>query len=264
MLTFVIPVKSRSVTSNWISFSRQFEKTLRSIGNQTDSNFKIVVICHEIPDINYTHDDLHFIHPDFQPPSKENIGSKENLIKQRIDKGNKIKLGVDYARTKFNTDYVMLVDSDDYVSNRIAEFVNNSHDSPGWFIGRGYLSFKWKNVLIGTKKFNHLCGSSVIIKPHLVKYFFDMGKINLYFDHRLTTLNSNIELKKVPFCAGIYNMGNGENIQMSIQTVKKFSKLGCWISSENLLRIYRRIKNYRFRIITPALRKEFNFYPTAE
>ncbi|WP_411894459.1 glycosyltransferase family A protein [Winogradskyella sp. A2] len=263
MLTFVVPVKSKSVTSNWFKFSQIFERTLKSICNQTDSNFKVLVVCHEIPIVDYTHENLHFVHPDFHPPNKDYISPKEFLIKKRIDKGNKIKLGVEYASKIFNTDYIMLVDSDDFVSNRIASFVNRKgNELPGWYIGKGYLSLNWKSILVVAKKnFNHLCGSSVIVKPNVIKHFFDKGKIDLYFDHRLTTLDSNIELKNIPFPGGIYNMGNGENIHMSYQNVKDFSYHGNWISFHNIRRLYYRFRRYQFRIITPRLRKEFNFYP---
>lgn len=260
MLTFVIPVKSKSVSNDWASVGQIFERTLKSICNQTDSNYKILVVCHEIPDIIYNHEKLHFIHPDFPPPHKKSDDPKGNLLKQRIDMGNKIKLGIAYAVKKFNTDYVMLVDSDDLISNRICEFVNSSgNDLPGWFVGKGYLSLKWKYVLLVTKQFNYLCGSSVIVKPNLIEHFFDKGKIHLYFDHRLTKLTSNIELKKVPFSAAIYNMRNGENIWMSTENVKTFGQQGNWISLKGLKRIYGRLKNYHFRFITPGLRKEFNF-----
>ncbi|SHG45824.1 glycosyltransferase family A protein [Flagellimonas flava] len=265
MLTFVIPVKSKSVASDWTNFSQIFERTLKSICNQTDSNFRIVVVCHEIPDISYTHKNLYFVHPDFGPPIKGNTIPQEYFHKQRIDKGNKIKLGVAFASKKFNTDYVMLVDSDDFISNRIVAFVNNSgNDLPGWYIGKGYLSFKWKNFMVVTTRFNRLCGSCVIVKPNLVRHFFDEGEINIYFNHFLTTLDSNIELKKVPFPAGIYNIGNGENIFMSFQNVVKINNHGNWISAQSFKRLWSKIRNYRVRFITPGLRKEFNFYLNAE
>lgn len=266
MLTFVIPVKSRSVASDWRNFSQLFERTLISTCNQTDSNFRVTVVCHEIPDITYHHENVHFIHPNFAPPSKININTKKYLIDKRIDKGDKIRLGVTYAKEEFNTDYVMLVDSDDFISNKVASFVNsNGNDIPGWYVGKGYLSLSWKNILIVTKnKFNYLCGSSVIVKPNLVEHFFDRGKIDLYFDHRLTTINSDIELRKVPFFAGIYNMGNGENIHMSFQNVKRFGNHGNWVSRQSLNRLYSKFRNYSFRLVTPRLRKEFNFYPIKE
>ena len=261
MLTFVIPVKSKSVASNWTKFCRLFESTLRSICNQTDSDFRVVVVCHEIPEINFTHPHVHYIHPDFDPPIKKGVSKKALLFKQRIDKGDKIKLGVSYATEHFNTDFVMPVDSDDLISNKIAAYVNQTKEEPhGWYVRRGYLNFNWKNALVTTKKFSYLCGSSLIVKPDLIKYFFDEGKIDLYFNHQLTTLNSSIELTEFPFSAGIYNIGNGENIWMSFTKVKTLNNHGNWISPKNLKRLYTKIKNYRFRIITRGLRKEFNFY----
>ncbi len=261
MLTFVIPVKSKSVATNWAQFCQMFERTLRSVCNQTDSNFKVVIICHEIPKIEFKHKSLHFIHPIFSPPAKEKISRKEYLISQRIDKGDKIKLGVGYADKKFNTDYVMLVDSDDFISNRVAAFINNrENDLSGWYLEKGYIDFNWRNFLVMTKKFNYLCGSSIIVKPELIGHFFDKGKINLYFNHQLTILNSSIKLNRFPFSAGIYNVGNGENIWMSFQKVKKLNNHGNWISFQSLKRIYDKLRNCRLRIITPKLRKEFNFY----
>nr|WP_299172541.1 glycosyltransferase family A protein [uncultured Allomuricauda sp.] len=260
MLTFVIPVKSKSVSNDWVGVCQLLETTLKSICNQTDSNYEILVVCHEIPEINYDHEKLHFIHPDFPPPLEKSNDQKGNLLRKRIDKGDKVKVGVAYAVEKFNTDYVMLVDSDDFISNRISEFVNNSgNDLPGWFVGKGYLNLNWKYVLLVTKQFNYLCGSSVIVKPNLIQHFFDKGKIDLYLDHRLTKLAPDIELKKVPFSAAIYNMRNGENIWMSTQNVKTFGQRGNWLSLQGLKRMYGRLKNYQFRFITPGLRKEFNF-----
>lgn len=262
MLTFVVPVKSKSVASNWTHFGQLLERTLKSICNQTDSNFKVVVVCHEIPETDFIHESLHFIHPDFKPPSKKNSNHEQYFIDQRLDKGKKIKLGVDFAIKKFSTDYVMLVDSDDLISNKVASFVNNSgNELPGWYVAKGYLSYGSKHILIVTRKFNYLCGSSIIVKPNLIQHFFDKDKIDLYFDHRLTILQSNIELKRVPFSATIYSMGNGENIYMSFQNVKKFNNHGNWISTQSLNRLYSKFKNYRFRFITHGLRNEFNFYP---
>ncbi len=119
MLTFVVPVKSKRVTSDWLRFCKLFERTLISICNQTDTNFKVIAVCHEIPEIDFTHKNLHFIQADFEPPLPRATESKESLNKHReIDKGDKIKLGVAYAQVNFNTDYVMTVDSDDFISNQ--------------------------------------------------------------------------------------------------------------------------------------------------
>ncbi|BFP42757.1 hypothetical protein FGF1_36020 [Flavobacteriaceae bacterium GF1] len=261
MLTFVVPVKSKTVTSDWNKFSQLFESTLKSICNQTDSNFKVVVVCHEIPETTFSHQNLHYLQADFEPPISNDLESSENSYRgKEIDKGKKILLGAEYASKEFKTDYIMTVDSDDFISKNISAFVNNSSKHiPGWYIKNGYIHFEGKKFLVKTFKFNDLCGSSIIVKPELVKYFIGIDS-TFYFDHRLTTLDSSIELKKVPFSAGIYSVGNGENIYMSSQNVKKFNNHGNWISVQSLKRLYSKFQNYRFRFITPGLREEFYFY----
>lgn len=261
MLTFIIPVKSPLVASDWIKFSQLFERTLKSICNQTDLNFKVVVVSNEIPETNFSHQNLHYVKVDFEPPIPRDLEPQESIYKRReIDKGKKIVRGAEYAYNELNTDYIMTVDSDDYVSNNIAAFVNNSNSKiPGWYVNKGYLNFEGKKFLVKTFKFSQLCGSSIIIKPELLQYFINVHPV-FYFDHRLTSIGSDINLLKFPFSAGIYNIGNGENIYMSFQNVKKFNNHGNWLSIQSLMRFYNKARNYRLKFITPGLRKEFNFY----
>lgn len=92
MLTFVIPVKSERVSSNWSKFCRLFERTLISVCNQTDTNFKVIVVCHEIPQIEFKHNNVCYLHADFEPPIPRQSESNESITKRReIDKGEKIK-----------------------------------------------------------------------------------------------------------------------------------------------------------------------------
>ncbi|WP_350291620.1 glycosyltransferase family A protein [uncultured Croceitalea sp.] len=265
MLTFIVPVKSKVVTSDWDRFSQLLERTLKSICNQTDSNFKVVVVCHEIPETTFCHNKLHYVLVDFEPPNPDDFDSSKSFYKAKeMDKGKKILLGVEYASKSFKTDYIMTVDSDDYVSKNISKFVNSSSGNiPGWYIKNGYVHVEGRKFLVKTFKFNYLCGSSIIVKPGLVKYFIGVNS-TFYFDHRLTILDSNIALHKVPFPAGIYDIGNGENIYMSSQNVKTFSRHGNWISLKGIKRLLGRLKNYRFKFITRGLREEFNFYPVMD
>ncbi len=68
MLTFIIPVKSEKVSGSWDQFSRLFERTLKSVSGQTSDAFRIVVVCHEKPDIAFDHPSIEYIHVDFAPP----------------------------------------------------------------------------------------------------------------------------------------------------------------------------------------------------
>lgn len=261
MLTFVIPVKSEKVSSNWSKFCLLFERTLISVCNQTDPNFKVVVVCHEIPQIAFTNSNVSYIHAAFEPPVPRTLETKESITKRReIDKGEKIKLGVVYAKKNFNTDYIMTVDSDDFVSNRLASYINNSGSGVnGWYIKKGYIHLEGKNYLFLSRKFNDLCGSSIVVKPEFIEYFYGTDAI-FYFDHKLKVLNDNIPLYEFPFAGGIYSMSNGENHYMSFTTMKSLNNHRGWFSKDGILRIYNKIRNYSFRLITPRIQREFSFY----
>ncbi|WP_370392045.1 hypothetical protein [uncultured Winogradskyella sp.] len=255
MITFIVPVKSKSACANWPNLCRLFDSTIRSIFNQADTRFNVVVVCHEIPTISFSHENLHFVEATFKPPLEKSI------IDKRIDKGNKIKTGVEYAQNNFPSKYVVMVDADDYISNKLVHFLNNPNtDHPGWYIDKGFINYKFKRFLIFTKKFNWVCGSSVIVKPELINHYFDKGEIDLYFDHRLKVLNTDIVLKDIPFPAAIYNICNGENLLMSASNVKKFNDHRDLTSKQGLKRIYRKMRNHRLRIITARLRNEFNYH----
>ncbi|MFP4846438.1 hypothetical protein [Winogradskyella sp. PE311] len=261
MITFIVPIKSERVTNNWPKFCKLFEGTLKSICNQTDKDFKVIAVCHEIPKIDFVHSNVEYIQVEFEPPIKRKTESAASINKRReIDKGKKLKLGSAYANDNFNTDYVMTVDSDDFISNRIAEYINsNTVDQPGWYIKKGYIHLDGKPFLFSTIKFSYLCGSSIIVKPEILKYFFEVDPI-LYFDHRLKVLNKNIVLSELPFYGGIYSMANGENHLMSISNIKKFNNHKGWMSSEGIKRILMKLFNYSIRRTTKKIRKEFSFY----
>ena len=261
MLTFIVPIKSKRVSGNWLEFCNLVERTFKSICNQTDQNFKLVAVCHEIPQIKFTHKNIHYLQVDFESPVRRQSESDESINKRReIDKGEKLKLVAKYAEDNFNTDYVMTVDSDDYVSNRVAAHVNSSKGNvPGWYTKNGYLHFEGKSFLFATFKFSYLCGSSVIVKPKLLQYFFEVDPV-LFFDHRLTVLDNHIKLRPLPFYGGIYSMANGENHLMHVSNIKKFNNHKGWLSSEGLKRIVTKLRNYRFRFITKTIRREFSFY----
>ena len=55
MLVFLIPIKSYKIANSWIELSKMIERCLGSVCNQTSLEFKVIVVCHERPDINFYH-----------------------------------------------------------------------------------------------------------------------------------------------------------------------------------------------------------------
>lgn len=156
MIYFVIPLKSERVSSDWQHVTRIFNNTLNSLFNQTDPNFRILVVCHEIPHVeNYADDPrLEIISVDFPPPIYRD--------EQMVDKHRKREVAGAHIR-KAGGGYIMFVDADDLVSNRIVEFVRQDKSPNGYIIHQGYdFDFTEKTVK-AAPNFDQISGTCSIV-----------------------------------------------------------------------------------------------------
>ena len=97
-MIFIIPVKSAVISPSWDKFSKIFERTVRSVCQQTDQDFKVVVVCHEKPITAFKHPNIHYVHVDFPPPTPEATKDfKEFFSLKRADKSKKVIAGFEYA-----------------------------------------------------------------------------------------------------------------------------------------------------------------------
>ncbi len=254
-MVFIIPVKSKTVTSDWDVFSRLTNRCINSICNQSNTDFKILIPCHEIPDTEFSNDPrVEFLRMEFSPPA---LNNNEDLWKLRADKGRKIKFAADHA-IKMGASYVMTVDSDDCISNKICKFVNkNGSDSiSGWHVKKGYLYPEGKRYLyLNIKNFHTICGTCVIIKPELIDLMY--GK-NFWFDHERTNFENGLSLLPLPFPGAIYSMLNGINIRLDVKEMKKRTKFNPY-SSEAIKTLFRRLAKYRLLPLA-FVKKEFSIY----
>lgn len=160
MLTFIIPLKSPEVSSDWGRVLKLFTRTLKSVCNQTVPHFRVIVVSNVIPEIDFQHPKVKYIKVDFVPTNKEVYRYKE------VDKGHRILIGLIDAKEN-ESDYVMVVDADDCISQFIAEFVhqNASQEHSGWFLGYGYVYQESSNLVYLRKyRFNKICGTGNIIR----------------------------------------------------------------------------------------------------
>ena len=254
MLVFIVTVKSKTVSKDWDHFSRLVERTIQSICNQKDSNFKVFVACHEIPEISFVDDNrVTFLQVDFPPPVLDG-SPRENNRKKNFDKTNKIKFAVEEAK-KENVSYIMIVDGDDCVSNKISGYVNEncSESIPGWYAQKGYLYKEGsKYAYRNSKNFNRICGSCVIIKPELFNLMINKNGL---FKHQWTELNG-YTLLPLPFPASIYSMLNGTNILMNKEGMRERRTKLNFFKRKNLAMLIRRIKKYRL-VSIKSLKSEY-------
>jgi hypothetical protein len=193
MLAFIIPLKSAQVSKDWDKTSALFERFLRSVCNQTSSSFKVIVVCNEMPEINFEHENVNYLTVDFLPPMKE----KNPLIRARTDKGRRVLRGVVYAQQFFPT-HIMIVDADDCVSNRLAAFVKSNSNDNGWYLESG-----WKyregnhHIFIKRRRFFTMSGTSNIVNvkhlhlPDLPEYNRGYGYYKFYTAFFILVRHSN-------------------------------------------------------------------------
>ncbi len=172
MLYFVIPLRSSNTTADWPAIQQLLAQTLTSVDNQICKSFKCLVVCHEKPEAIELPKSCEIIEAPFNPPNVDvnHLDSENTLFEMHSDKGRKLILGLSVARTDPSA-FVMFLDADDLVSNRLSELVSKNSSCNGWYFDLGY---RWNhqtpNLFFPRKNFYHECGSSYILNAQLAPF----------------------------------------------------------------------------------------------
>lgn len=221
MIGFIIPFK-RKTDNNWVTECNNLQNTLFSVINQIDKNFKVFVIYTDFPNINFNHKSVEFVKFPYQFLDTKEIQQLERLVNTEsiidisdkiYDHGKRTLFGSFIAKSK-GCDFVMPVDADDFISNKISDWVN-SHKNYclGWFVNKGFIKNGSSKILIKVSKhMNLINGSTHIIHVSLLPKY-EIEKINPslmcffsshgYLKYRLEIFN-NIILNPIPFYSVIY------------------------------------------------------------
>lgn len=263
MVVFVVPVKSAQISTNWKVFSVLVDRTMRSICQQTSTNFKVVVACHEIPEIDFRHPAIEFVQVDFDPPTDEAIRAVTNEdprnyrnAAKEADKAKKIMAGIAHAR-QFNPSHFMVVDADDCISKNLVEFVEKDKGhTAGWYFKKGYIYNEGSRLIFLNKNtFNVLCGTCIMIKSQYVDELLDTEPRPL-FNHDFDVLSDGTTLAPLPFPGAVYSIGNTENYCSTPEAVKRMNSYRIFRKDffENILR---KMAKYRVKPLSRKLRAEF-------
>ena len=267
MLVFIIPIKSARISRNWELSCLLFERCLRSVCNQTSPDFRVVVVCNERPAIKFSHPSVHYIEVDFPPPVSEpgeehstgyDYGFSRDIARKNADKARKIQTALEYAR-RYHPTHNMVVDADDCVSPRLAEFVQRNPTSDGWYIKKGYMYPEGgRLVLLNVRNFYQICGSSVIIAYGHRQALFSKPD---FYEHTFDVPPPGVALTPLPFVGAVYSMANGDNIYMTTET--KHQIHGTWLRrlfSREIFSLAQKLLKYRPALLTGAIRREFGLY----
>lgn len=245
---FVMPLKAREVSSDW---HRTVALTLRSLGsvfNQADTEFRAVLVCNEFPYVS-TSPQLEIIEESFPLPQTWEDGPK--------DKYRKIQRGLVAIREEAPC-YIMKLDADDLIHRDLVGHVR-SVGAPLYLVEKGYAYAEGHRIVHQLDAFHLYCGSSNIVACEAKDLPATMAEDPM--DHDILSCGHH-EVKEqyeargmvaaaIPFRAAFYSSGNQENHSGNdFSSIKSRRK---WLAM--LL---------RRRWLGSSLRRAFAFQPLAE
>src|SRR5262245_21851349 len=123
---FCIPLLPKANAADWGQVSKVFNQTLRSLANQTNKSFQVLLAAQDMPELapDLKLDIVHLV-PDW---------SVENVTSAKLrDKRWKRSLLLRAVRER-GGGYVMMLDADDLVSNRLVDHVLKDRDPNGYLV----------------------------------------------------------------------------------------------------------------------------------
>jgi hypothetical protein len=154
-VAFAISLKSKRSSRNWTRVQNNLARTLRSIMNNTDQNFRIVIAGHEKPNITeMKHERVTWLPVHFPPPTHISKYSSDKFRKRRV-------IGAYLRRSGFSG-YFMPLDADDWVHYRFVEYIRSHPITDAFVINTGCMAnMKSKQIWV-RERFYTGCGSSAI------------------------------------------------------------------------------------------------------
>ena len=224
IVTFGIPVAGRAATANWAVVEHFLRATVGSIYAQSDQAFRVIICCTDEPDLSGIIDertDVIF----------EGQAAGLSYIDAHLDKHRKLRR-IAAAHRKAGAGYLMFVDSDDLLSDRLVAFIRSQEHPNGYLVKSGYTL----NALTGDiaplpnpdirVTFDRLCGTCAILnytrddlptdKPSLTGFFERIDELG---HHRIREQagEEGRPLMDVPFSAAVFIRNTGENLSLRIQ-----------------------------------------------
>ncbi|WP_139313634.1 glycosyltransferase family A protein [Salinicola sp. MH3R3-1] len=178
---FGIPLMSRAMSRDWTLVCRNLARTFESLRRQTSKDFRVLITCHEIPNVDTSGLDVEFILADFLPPSISNETGKignDKPAKKRL-------LGLSLRTYLGEETYFMHLDADDLVHPSLVEFTLKDNNKSGYLVEYGYMfdceSGKVAPMGGDNTPFWKHCGSCAVIYLTLNDLPSDTKDKNCYF-----------------------------------------------------------------------------------
>lgn len=255
MLAFVTSFRARALAADWEYHVRLLERTLASLLAQTETGIRVVVVCHEVPDVRIRDPRLHFITVAFPLPRRE-------FNDLTVDKVLKISVGARWAIDN-GCRFLMYADADDLVSRRLAAFARRRPDANGWYFTDGFVHRYGRPWVLCSPGHHQTCGTCAVVRTDALRFAPDpvyRGELvetlaaaghNLYSDFMA---RAGRPLEPLPFPGSIYIQHSD-----SIATTLPPYDGGAGSALRRRLRAIREVgrRVRRARPVTPSLAREF-------
>ncbi len=230
MLYFLIPLRSKASSKDWDKVTLDFNNTLNSVFNQNNSDFKVLVALHDIPEVfNDFGDKLELIKVDYPEPNLVEYKNVTRLDQQRLDKYTKKRFLMQRVR-ELGGGYTMFVDADDFISNKIADYIAKKEPQHGVIFENGYEFYPKKFKIKKCPHFNNICGTSAVIYytpeelPETARFegyhrqnIFRSNNFLFDFGHnKWSSIAKSIgkHFDTLPFRGAMYSLETGENVSL--------------------------------------------------
>ena len=164
LVTFIIPVRHQDNARDWNSLKANLVQTVNSIANQTNPDWRGIIVANEgadLPDLPDGFSVERVTFPPNQMHERKDSALEDFRDAFRIDKGRRVLAAMLRAR---DSRFFMIVDDDDFVSARIVDYVAEHPDENGFVLNRGYMWDHGGRILLGLEDFNDFCGTSLIVR----------------------------------------------------------------------------------------------------
>ena len=262
VVTFIIHVRHQDNERDWSHLKSNLAQTVASIANQTKSDWRGIVVANESADLPDLPGRFDVERVNFPPNDMHELGEgniEDYYDAFRVDKGRRVLMGMLRAR---DSRFFMIVDDDDFVSARIVQYASKNPDANGWIINHGYIWDDGGKLLFEYDDFNHLCGTSLIIRSDL----YDLPKRfeDASLDWIKSMLGSHIRIADIlaergtplamlPFRGAVYRVAHGGSHSKAPSLLTKY-----FLSWEALKRPRRTLRNLgRLSVVGEGAKREF-------
>lgn len=269
MIIFAIPFRAKDTTNDWDMCVERLNNTIKSIFNQTDKEFKVIVACNDIPILHKKYDDrLEFIKTDIDIPTTWIEMARDKFYKLTVIAVRIREILLQQERPEDGI-YVMPVDADDLLNCNIAKYVKEHPNENGFISKDGYIYYKDKNYFRIYKDLHEFCGSCNIIKMYLEdlpqynpnpKLCHDKdtaaelnAKYPIRFDHNMVVdlyKQNGKPFSILPFRTTIYLRDTGDNISQLDENRNNDDRF-------HPIAFLRNINIFTMKPITNKVKKEF-------